>query len=82
MLNVNINNFGGSKTKPAPTHWSNQFGFRQRVTATPTTQGKPTAVLPTDLLELIGVKPGEEVVCSVDNLGRIVVVRPEVQFTD
>lgn len=74
-MKVNVN----LEPKPAPTHWSNAFGFRRRETATADKNGKVQASIPSALLALIGVNPGDDVICEVTNNGAIIVRKPEIQ---
>jgi hypothetical protein len=61
-------------------HWSNAFSFRWRVKATADAKGKPTTVLGPEILEMIGLKPGEEALVKVASPGVLTIVRPDVQI--
>lgn len=54
------------------THWSNQFTFRRRaeIGGGP---GKPTLTVDSELLEMLGVKPGDDVIITVTDGGAVLI---------
>lgn len=54
------------------THWSNQFTFRRRAEIG-TTGGKPSLTVDSDLLELLGLKPGDDVIITVTDGGSVLI---------
>lgn len=59
--------------KPAPTHWSNAFSFRRREEIKADKAGKPSLSLGSDILEMLGVKPGDDVIVVVTDVGAVVI---------
>jgi antitoxin component of MazEF toxin-antitoxin module len=52
-------------------HWSNAFSFRRRLEVQADAVGKMQVILPKDILDVIGLKVGDELIVVVDASGRL-----------
>lgn len=53
--------------------WGNAYSYRARTFVQENEKGEPYVVLPTEIVELIGARPDDELICVITDEGGILI---------